>query len=233
MSIKPGNDSKDSKYLAAITRRVAPDRGHPRHNGIKMQAHHIVSAEGVKRSAKGPMLVKFGYDINCLKNLAFLPCTLQGACHLGIQPHRGNHTAASDSWPSSGRSERVDELSYDDDAHPESYHITVSQKVKDIAGHLDRECKGKDSDAKIVQEKLDDLSQLILLTIYARPNRARLTKIADSFALGHPIGCSGANSVGGHDKTKKCPAGRDHAGSRGTEAITFKKTGPYVPRPGK
>lgn len=233
MTIKLGNDSKDSKYLAAITKRIALDRGHPRHNGIKMQAHHIISAEGVKRSTKGSTLVKFGYDINCLKNLVFLPCTLQGACHLGIQPHRGNHTAPSDPWPGSKASERVDENSYDDDAHPESYHIMVSQKVKDIAGHLDRECKGNARDAGVAQEKLDDLSQTILLTIYGRPNRARLTKIADSFLPGHPIGCSGAHSVGSHNKSKSCPSDRDHLGSRGTENITFKAAGPYVPRPGK
>jgi hypothetical protein len=232
MNIKAGNDSKDSKYLAAITKRIAADRGHPRHNGIKMQAHHIISAEGVKRSTKGPTLVKFGYDINCLKNLAFLPCTLQGACHLGVQPHRGNHTARNEPWP--GRaSESVDENSYDDDAHPESYHMMVSQKVKDLVADLDRVCKGGSRDAEIVQDKVDDLSQTILLTIYGRPNRARLTKIADSFALGQPTGCSGANSVGGHDKTKKCPADRDHSGARGTENITFKTGAPYVPRPGK
>ena len=91
-----GTIAKSKTYLTTMKVRIAPDALHPRHRGVKMQAHHILSGEGAKLSQMGRKLVGFGYDINTPKNLAFLPCTLQGACYLGIQPHRGNHTAPSD-----------------------------------------------------------------------------------------------------------------------------------------
>src|SRR5262249_37789240 len=118
-----------------------------------------------------------------------------------------------------------------------SYHKLVAQRVKGLEASIDRQCKGGLNDALIVQEKLDDLSQTILMMIYGRPSMARLTRIADSFALGQSVGCSGADSVGDHDGSRTCPVSRDHHGKQGPrqskESIAFKATTPYVPRPGK
>jgi hypothetical protein len=78
-----GNSAKDTQYLKRITEHIATDKTHPRHQGVKMQAHHIISGEGIKRSGLGKKLKEFGYNINLLPNLVFIPCTLQGACYLG------------------------------------------------------------------------------------------------------------------------------------------------------
>ena len=110
MALKLGNTSKNSAYLRRIKAAIEHDKSHPRHNGVLMQAHHIISAEGMKRSRMDKKIEKFGYDINELPNLSFIPCTLQGACYLGVQPHRGNHTAMVDQedWHTIGLTETAE-----------------------------------------------------------------------------------------------------------------------------
>ena len=237
MSNKSGNVSKSSTYLAVLKTRVELDRGHPLHHGIKMQAHHIISADGVKRSGMGTKLVKYGYDINVLKNLIFLPSTLQGACHLGVQPHRGNHSAISEPSPDAQSPGRGEGDSYDDDAHPVSYHELIKQRLLRLTSFIDRECDGKSTVGNILQEKLDDLSRDIALMIYGRPSRARLTRVADSFLLGHATGCAGVDSVERHTDLKKCPVSRNHherqAPGQTSENIRFSASERYMPRPGK
>jgi hypothetical protein len=227
-----GTITKTKTYLATLKARIAPDIRHPRHHGVKMQAHHIVSAEGAKLSNMGRKLVGFGYDINAAKNLAFLPCTLQGACYLGVQPHRGNHTASSDG--------DTQDAFDDDNAHPWDYHQMVARSIKRLEVKIDKKCTGQDGDKDkdAVMSIMNDLSQEILMLIYGKPNRARLTRIADSFLLGNHIGCSGADGVGSHSSSRPCPVGRNHhqrqRAGQAVENITFGLVdGRYVPRPGK
>jgi len=227
-----GTITKSTTYLTTLKARIAPDIRHPRHYGVKMQAHHILSAEGAKISNMGRKLVGFGYDINTTKNLAFLPCTLQGACHLGIQPHRGNHTAPSDR-------DLQDEFD-DDNAHPEGYHRKVARMIQDLEGKIDKKCTGSngDKDKEAILALMNELSRDMLLLIYGKPNKARLTKIADSFLLGNHIGCSGADSVGSHSVSRPCPVNRNHRQrqrqGQSVENITVElRDGHYVPRPGK
>jgi len=227
-----GTITKTKTYLATLKTRIAPDVRHPRHHGVKMQAHHILSAEGAKLSNMGRKLVGFGYDINGAKNLAFLPCTLQGACYLGIQPHRGNHAAPSDG--------DAQDAFDDDNAHPESYHRIVAREIRRLEVKIDKKCTGHDGnkDRDAVTAIMNNLSQEILMLIYGKPNRARLTKIADSFLLGNHVGCSGADSVGSHSASTPCPVSRNHhqrqRPGQTVENITFElEDGRYVPRPGK
>lgn len=53
MAIKIGNSAKDSQYLKRIKDAISGEKNHPKNNGIKMQAHHIISGEGMKRSGLG------------------------------------------------------------------------------------------------------------------------------------------------------------------------------------
>ena len=138
MALKLGNTSKNSAYLRNIKNAIEDDKSHPRHNGVLMQAHHIISAKGMSLSNLAKKIEKFGYDINELPNLSFIPCTLQGACHLGVQPHRGNHTA------------RVDQDDYDDDLEVRDYHKMVAKKIKELM-HLDDETLPEDLAAVLVQ----------------------------------------------------------------------------------
>jgi hypothetical protein len=227
-----GTITKSTTYLSTLKMRIAPDVRHPRHHGVKMQAHHILSAEGAKISNMGRKLVGFGYDINVPKNLAFLPCTLQGACHLGIQPHRGNHPATS--------GEDDQDAFDDDDAHPRGYHQKVARMIQDLDAKIDKKCTGgnADKDKEGITALMNELSHDMLLLIYGKPNKARLTKIADSFLLGNRIGCSGADSVGSHVASRPCPVKRNHhrqqTQGQAVENIGFElRDGRYVPRPGK
>ncbi len=180
-----GNIDKDSKYRDRILRAVALDRGHPIHHGIAMQAHHVISAKGVSMSGLGPSLKAQGFDINELKNLVLIPCTLQGACHLGVQLHRGNHT-------------------YHDDEHPRSYHLEVSDRIKKLENKMDDYCARK----KSVQGLLNSQSKKILKAV--SDFKLPLTAIFESFKVGNSTGCANATNVGAHNKNISCVLDRNH-----------------------
>jgi len=226
-----GVTTKDSAYRQRILRAVESDRGHPIHHGIRMQAHHLISATGMHASGLGPKIRKFGYDINELKNLALLPCTLQGACHLGVQPHRGNHTAV------------IEDERYKDDDHPEGYHEMVTTRLLRAHLGLTRECPGYIGGAREVEARLKAVSGLnaisaqILKLIAISPRDAPLTRLARSFQPGNPIGCGGADSTTKHLGVHSCPVGRVHYQAQGpgqrAEKITYRAAEPYQLRVGK
>lgn len=227
MIFKLGNSAKDSKYLKRIKDAIENLKEHPRHNGIKMQAHHAISAEGMKRSGLGKKIERFGYDINLLTNLVFIPCTLQGACHLGVQPHRGNHTAL------------ISEDDYDDDLEPLTYHDLICNRIVDLQLPLAKACQGQD-DARIheIQRKLDILSRDIVSLIQRKPSAAPLTTIAHFFSPKNPIGCGGVDSVQLHRGGSGCDVGRNHSGNhqgkkQKKENITYELKEPYKLKPGK
>lgn len=214
-----GNSSKDSKYLKRIKDAIEHDKSHPRNNGVKMQAHHVISAEGMKRSELGKKIESFGYDINLLDNLVFIPCTLQGACHLSVQLHRGNHTANQDD--------------YDDDSEPGSYHEMVRKKIKGLRLPISKECLGNSAlNSKEVIDKINDLSKIILKLIQKRPDIAPLTSIAKNFLMMSLHGCGGVDSVTRYSIKKICSVGRDHlnrqAQGQAEEKITYIKNGEYI-----
>ncbi|MTV40783.1 AHH domain-containing protein [Duganella radicis] len=226
MTIKLGNSAKDSKYLKRIKDAIEGDKSHPRNNGVKMQAHHAISAEGMKRSGLGKEIEKFGYDINLLPNLVFIPCTLQGACYLGVQPHRGNHTAV------------ISQDDYDDDLEPMSYHDLIGMRIRRLHLPLTKACQGAD-DSRVheIRQELDRLSKDIVSMIQNKPSAAPLTNIAHHFSPRNPIGCGSVDSVSAHHGVEKCAVGRMHAkGSQGVkqknENITYQSETPYKLKPG-
>lgn len=219
--IKPGRVSKDSTYLKRIKAAIALNPGHPRHHGVQMQAHHVISAEGMKISGMGKKIARFGYDINNLENLVFIPCTLQGACYLGVQPHRGNHTAKI-------ASQDV----YDDDSEPPNYHRMVADRIQGLSLPLSKECPGdSQAKAKEICEKLNDLSKTITGVIQRKPASAPLTEIAKSFTKGNLVGCGGVDSVPKHDGTRHCAVERNHLKRQGPgqtkENIQYIRTTPF------
>jgi len=226
MTIKLGNSAKDSKYLKRIKDAIEGDKAHPRHNGVKMQAHHAISAEGMKLSGLGKKIEKFGYDINLLSNLVFIPCTLQGACYLGVQPHRGNHTAV------------ISQDDYDDDLEPKNYHKLISSRIKNLQLPLAKACQGADDNrVHEIQQKLDRLSKDIISMIQYKPSAAPLTSIAQHFSPRNPVGCGGVDSVTAHLGFGECPVGRRHGGGRQgeqqkNENIAYRLEKPYKLGPG-
>lgn len=200
-SVKPGKSAKDSQYLERIKNAIEGDKKHPRNLGLRMQAHHVISGEGMKRSDLGETIKSYGYNINFLPNVAFIPCTLQGACYLGIQPHRGNHATKSG-----------DPDDYIDSGEEADYHDIVASDMQRVIDKHTEACKGDDDD-KIANdgvEVLNNLSKKILKGIQHDPKTYPLTSIARHFGK-NGVGCGGVDSVTKHtDPRKLCPVGRNH-----------------------
>ncbi|GGC08001.1 AHH domain-containing protein [Pseudoduganella buxea] len=211
-------------YLEFMKSRTESD-SHPRHH-MDMQAHHAISEKAIFDAKLDDRLADFGYEIDVPENLVFIPSTLQGACLLQVQPHRGNHTA------------RLIKGDDDDSCHPPAYHIMVANRLKAIFPALEEECGDHGTNiAKKTQKALDHISTDIIKKIQHKPREARLTKLYAYFNPGHPRGCGGEDSV---TKTgvDTCPVERDHRNQRKgpnqeQEGITYPHCAPYTLEPGK
>jgi len=81
---------KGKSYRRKIVAAAKLVTNHPIHH-INMQAHHLLSEAGIKKSKQGRKLAHLGYEIDSLLNLVLLPCELEDACHMRVQLHRGDH----------------------------------------------------------------------------------------------------------------------------------------------
>lgn len=216
-------------YRENILANVRTSRRHPVHNGVKMQAHHLLSKKGVRLSGLKADLEHLGYDINVKENLVLLPCTLKGACHLAVQLHRGNHTATARIDILSG----ADPANDDDDAHAISYHVMVRTMLQRIIARRNngRLCSTREA---TIQRDMDRLSQRMLLAIssFAIP----LTSIHESFRPPARSGCCNQDATADARRLLEAPGGapecvdnRDH---QGDEGITH-RGGPYLLEVGK
>ncbi|MCD4504668.1 AHH domain-containing protein [Chromobacterium piscinae] len=219
-----GNIKKGTQYREMMAKRTEKDKmpHHPRHFGIKMQAHHIVSAEGINRSKIGDLLVKFGYDINSPSNLVYIPSTLQGACHLSVQPHRGDHKAPL------GVLNPLDDD--DDDAHPVTYHDAISLRLLELKKFMHENCPGKNPAAReIIKKDIEAISKNVLFLIQNVPAKARLTYVADFFQP-NGLGCKGTDNIPKFKDAKGCAVHRNHQQTQGPsqnkENITLVKPTP-------
>lgn len=164
-------------YREAVLEPAENDPSHPINHGFKMQVHHLLSKAGVEKTGKGPKLKSYGYEINLPGNLVALPCTLEGACHLQVQLHRGDHTAVIDTNDNDGE-------------HPKTYHKFVKKLVKDAYMTISKRCENQDNPG--IQRYMDYHSLLILREI--RSFELPLTDVAKAFKRGG-VGCLGATTV--------------------------------------
>lgn len=227
---------KNYDYLSDIVKNTQADKAHPRHHGIAMQAHHIISETAVKNLPDGVRhnLEYFNYNINSLDNLVFLPYTLQGACHLGVQPHRGNHNVGIPS------NEPIGE---DDALYEETYHDKVLLQLLGLRPLVRNACAGECSKAELLKisaevvQVLNQTSKSILRNIQNKPQFAPLTKLYEYFQPGMEVGCAGVDSVNGHGKNSashgmhRCGVNRNHLrrqvdGQR-SENISYDAAGAY------
>lgn len=222
---KQGNSSKNKTYLYMMKQRTLSD-SHPRNMGVRMQAHHVLSGDGVKLSDLGKTLVKFGYDINTFRNLAFIPSTVQGACYLGVQPHIGNHRA-----PGLRKTPpTVDD--YDDDSHPRPYHTHVSDELIVESRKFPARCKKGTKGQNEVTDMLDALSQVLLERIQKKPTELPLTSAAAYFKRRSKIGCGGHDSIPTlNDAPAECDVKRNHNMQQNTgqrsESIRYVSDGKF------
>ena len=193
-------------YRENILARIKDDPDHPIKHGIKMQAHHIVSRKGLEASGLSEKLAHLGYRVDEPENLVLLPGTLQGACHLGVQLHRGDHA-------------------HTDDEHPESYHDAVKVLLMSIERYVAHGI-ACDVTAQQVQKKINRISGQLLIRI-AR-FQLPLTRACSAFSRLGP-GCCGVDSLPELVEimhSKSCPTGRDHNGQsavgQANERIAYK-----------
>lgn len=215
LAIAKGTVKKDGQgYLKRVKEVAARSPKHPTHHGIKMQVHHVISAEGAKRSGVGEKLELFGYNINYLPNLVSIPSTLQGACHLKVQPHRGNHTAQSESDS--------------DDDHPSTYHEIIKSALRDIEPYIPHLCFATHSKQRrdALREMVDKISYSLMKQIQNRPRALPLTDVAKYFNQGEVVGCAGLTGVSELRNAIKnnpdcsCPSSRSHVGEVAKEQAT-------------
>ncbi len=155
-----------------------------------MQAHHLISTSAVKDTKMEVLLEDIrGYDINHHKNLVFLPGTLQGACHLSVQPHRGDHTTPIE--------EDIDDIYDDDEDHPDAYHRKIFKRLKAIEPEI-RSCE--DNTEKSVEEtyKILNRTSSVILS-FIRNFKLPLTNIFEDFLNDSDIGCGNCIDVKEHE----------------------------------
>ena len=164
-------------------------------------------------------LKQLGYDINHIENLTFIPCTLQGACHLLTQLHRGNHTATEDieSDPDGDND--------DDKHHPKGYHDKIKALIakKFPSGFCELS-------KNALQKEMNRISVLVVGKI--NKHLYSLTDIHKNFKL-NKNGCCGVDSIPDAKKNSSevCPVERNHMGRQGltqrTENISMEQ-GKYI-----
>lgn len=239
-----GSTIKNTNYLDTITKNITHITNHPTRKGVKMQAHHLISATAMKKLSHQVKknIEYFNYNINNINNLVFLPSTLQGACHLGVQPHIGNHLIKTDS--------QIEKICEDDAKILDTYHDKVERMLLSMRPLTMSKCIGECSHAELMQlmedvkKTLDKISHKILKAIQNKPDQAPLTKLYEYFQPGNPIGCAGVDSVNGHTIGKlnhhgshHCSINRKHLKTQNlgqqSEMITFDSDGQYSLEVGK
>ena len=220
-----GNSKKNGHAYLDLIKSKTEDSKHPRNMGVSMQAHHAISAKGMDLSGLADKYEDFGYDINQIKNLVFIPCTLQGASLLGVQPHRGNHTAPDVDKPNRDK---------DKDAN---YHTMVSDLLQEAYRNIDELCgSGRKDITAETQHMLDEVSETIIDRIQNNPKEARLTALYKHFTRNNKRGCGGVDYVNDKRAVDICPVGRHHTHRQGEfqrdEEISYVGNGKYMLKPG-
>ena len=195
-----GNVNKaNSDYRGALLKAVESDADHPINNGIHMEAHHLISSEAIKRSSMETFLIDNDYEINDLSNLAFLPATLPGACHLEIQLHRGNHISTT-----------KEQINDDDDKHPRTYHLAVAKLLREVKKQTYKDCTDSRKDInKAFKKQMSKLSKKILVQV----NRFELplSPIMNAFKPGASVGCGNCVNIKEHQlDANQCHSKRNH-----------------------
>jgi len=166
-------------YRENVLVPAAKDSKHPTNYGFTMQVHHLLSTKGVKDSGHYDELKAYNYNINLAGNLVALPSTLQGACHLKVQLHKGDHTTLMDTNDNDGE-------------HPRAYHRFITGLVKKACTTINKRCDEQKQKLKGVQRYMDYHSLLVLRDI--GNFRLPLTSVYKAFSP-RGVGCLGVTSV--------------------------------------
>ncbi|HAS6152573.1 TPA: hypothetical protein I7146_13780 [Vibrio vulnificus] len=165
---------------------------HPYFLGIHMETHHLISSKGAHLDDyAAQQLITAGYLIDTLDNLVGLPATLPGACHLGLQAHRGEHP--------------------DKPAESKAYHTEVKNLLEKAAPTLKRCPPNKKASGKTlnIDDITKDISKALLEQIVSC--EVALTNIPNNFSS--YVGCRGQTSITkARETSQRCPVGCNHFG---------------------
>nr|WP_255533677.1 AHH domain-containing protein [Reinekea sp. G2M2-21] len=187
--VPKGKTKRDWRFRKSLLEAVADDPNHPIFNGIIMAAHHLISVEGMAKSGLGSLVEDRGYNINLVENLIFLPYELEGACHLGVQLHRGDHKKK--------------------DIHGRNYHETVEDALKKKKLDIKKCDSSPKETLNTLTRTLNGISAMMVKKI--AKNQVCLSDIAETFELDNPKGCGNAKTVGQHRLSDHhCHLNRDH-----------------------
>lgn len=187
---------------------------HPFCQGIQMDTHHLISEKALKDIGQDiqEALIYKGYNVNALNNLVGLPKTYKGACYLGIQLHRTQHTYKSNEFG---------------EVQTSNYHKEVIKFIHSIESEI-TQCNGttkiEESEREIHVNHMDEISRKLLNKILKF--QLPLTKIAHHFNKKKSkvyIGCANKEKIGELSKNNLQPCGMDHFD-------TFDSTKNYKPK---
>lgn len=160
-----------SKHGENMKKAIADEKKHPKKFGMRMQVHHLISKHSItliSTNIKNALDDK-GYDIDDLGNLVSLPNDFQGACHLAVQIHRGDHKKAKKNL----------------DGHDETYHVSV----KDLLDKKFRKGLNDYCDTRSLQKEMNRQSTKILRKINSFKWSLTNKNISDSFLKDALTGC--------------------------------------------
>ena len=211
--------SRSSEYREALKKTVGAH--HPIKHGVVMQVHHLIS-----KTAATPFAQKieaYGYDINWVPNLAHIPSTLAGACHLGVQPHISDHKAKASLRKmvtafktATGLSDTSNISDTEEDVDADrlvDYHDFVETALRLTFRKMEHHCATELANRIKLRNKLDKLSKTLANKLNDQPETLKLTSVAAYYTHNNPVGCGGKTKVEAllaTQGTVPCPCARNH-----------------------
>ncbi|WP_196161096.1 AHH domain-containing protein [Reinekea sp. G2M2-21] len=206
--IPEGQIKRDWKFRKTLLNAVEGNPNHPIFNGIIMAAHHLISVEGMAKSGLGSLVEDRGYNINLVENLIFLPYELEGACHLGVQLHRGDHTA---------------------EVNGRNYHAAVKALLEKKINEIEK-CESSPKETlKKLTRTLNGISELMAEMI--EDWEVFLSGIAKDFEPDNAKGCGNTKTIGQHRLSDRhCHLNRDHQFKPGRVVMNVKNLPITLPK---
>ena len=117
-------------------------------------------------------------NINYPKNMIFLPYETAGACHLGVQLHRGDHRVV--------------------DSEGRNYHDLVADTLNLAQSKINKCDNTPDSTLVALIKVMNRISAIMVKNMKFIGNNKPdiyLSSVSGNFINGNPVGCANANSI--------------------------------------
>jgi len=144
-----------------------------------MSAHHLISIQGFNESDLKAKVIEYkGYNFNYPKNMVFLPYETAGACHLGVQLHRGDHRVI--------------------DSEGRNYHAVVAHKLNRAEEEIEKCDDTPDSTLVALIKLMNRISASMVKSmkfIGDNDPEIYLSSVGANFINGNSVGCANAGTI--------------------------------------